>query len=136
MVSEITVGAEAENAQKVLEFVGDELKRMEAPKAAYFTVITAVEEIFLNIVNYAYGDGMGDATVHMETDDRNSIVLTFIDSGQEFDPLARREPDTTVPLNKRAIGGLGILMVKKTMDDMTYTRVDGENRLSITKRWE
>ncbi len=136
MVSEITVGAEADNTQKVIDFVGNELKKMDAPKAAYFALITAVEELFLNIANYAYGDGTGDATVRMETDDRSRVVLTFIDRGEEFDPLARREPDTTVPLKKRAIGGLGILMVKKTMDDMTYSRVDGENRLSITKKWE
>ncbi len=94
----------------------------------------AVEEIFVNIANYAYGTGEGPATVRINVDNQNKIVdITFIDNGVPYDPLAKEDPDITLSAQERQIGGLGIFMVKKSMDDVTYEYRDGHNILTLKK---
>ena len=94
----------------------------------------AGEEIFVNIANYAYSPQEGPATVRVQTDSEKSTVdITFIDHGVPYDPLAKQDPDVTLSAEQRAIGGLGIFMVKKSMDDVTYEYRDGHNILTIKK---
>ena len=61
------------------------------------------------------------------------MTLTFIDNGKPYDPLKKADPDITLPANERPIGGLGIFMVKKTMDDVNYEYADGKNILRLKK---
>ena len=137
MVSEIKLPALIENSADAVEFVSQALAEMNAPTPAKISLITAVEEIFSNIAFYAYGGETGDARIVMDTgDDGCSVTLTFIDKGIAFDPLAKDDPDLTIALKDRPIGGLGILIVKKTMDETHYSRVDDENRFTIKKAWE
>ena len=94
----------------------------------------AVEELFINIASYSYDSGIGTAVVQVSVlDDPLSVEITFIDNGMQYDPLAKEDPDITLPANKRKKGGLGIFMVKKTMDDVTYEYKDGKNILTIRK---
>ena len=94
----------------------------------------AVEEIFVNIANYAYQDKVGKAQVQIEIkEDPLSIYITFIDSGIPYDPLAKADPDTSLKAEDRAIGGLGIFMVKKSMDNVSYQYKNGQNMLTIQK---
>ena len=136
MNKELTIEALVKKNKDVISFVDDELARLEVPNSVRVEMVTVVEEIFLNIANYAYEDGQGDATVRMEIDeDKRTITLSFIDSGKEFDPLAKEDPDIYLPIEERPIGGLGILMVKKMMDSVSYYRENDKNHLTVTKKW-
>ncbi len=135
MIKELTIEALVSNNKVVISFVNDELARLEVLNSVRVEIVTVVEEIFLNIAKYAYGDGQGDATLRMEIDeDKRTVTLTFIDSGKEFDPLAQDEPDIFLPIDERPIGGLGILMVKKMMDSASYCREDDKNLFTVTKK--
>lgn len=89
-----------------------------------------VEEIVLNIVDYSKSDYL-DVEI---TRDEESITLCFHDGGELFNPLEREEPDFTVPLEDRKIGGLGIFMVIKYMDTVTFSHSGDENILTVTKK--
>jgi len=95
----------------------------------------AMDELFSNIAHYAYPNGEGDATVLAEFDEAQRIFsLTFIDSGVPYNPTEKEDPDITLSAEERSIGGLGIMMVRKTMDEMTYDYRDGKNYLTICKK--
>lgn len=119
---------------EVTAFVESELERAECGMKAMMQLSVAVEEIFVNVAHYAYPDGAGDVTVGVSAGDGRAVVR-FTDSGVPFDPLAREEPDITLPAEERPIGGLGILMVKKTMDSVNYVNQDGKNVLTLEKRF-
>ena len=96
----------------------------------------AAEEIFVNIAHYAYTPGTGEATICVELyQDPSAIEITFIDQGVPYDPLAKPDPDVTLSAKERKIGGLGIFMVKKSMDEVRYEYLDGCNVLTIKKGW-
>ena len=97
----------------------------------------AVEELYVNIACYAYTPDTGDATIRIQADQEPHVVeITLIDSGIPYDPLAKPDPDVTLSAEERQIGGLGIFMVKKSMDDMQYERRDGKNILTIKKKFD
>ncbi len=94
----------------------------------------AIDEIFGNIAHYAYTPETGMATVRVEIDDDPlSVIVTFIDGGVPYNPLEEAEPDIPLSAEERSLGGLGIFMVKKSMDEMTYRHENGKNILSIRK---
>ena len=94
----------------------------------------AVEEIFMNIASYAYAPATGTAQVILTLcEEPRGVEITFIDGGVPYDPLAKEDPDVTLSAQERQIGGLGIFMVKKTMDAMTYEYRDQKNILKIKK---
>ena len=135
-MKEMTVDAVVEQVRPVTELVNRELEELGCSKRTRIQVDTAVDEIFGNIARYAYGPETGTATVRVETEQNPScLVITFIDRGKPFDPTARRFRDTTqLPAGKRPVGGLGIFMVKKTMDEISYSREDGQNILIVRKK--
>ena len=131
---ELTVEAKLDHLDEVLAFVDSSLEEMECPIKAQMQIDVAVEEVFVNIASYAYTPGTGSATLQIETEqDPPAVAITFIDSGVPFDPLLKPDPDVTLPAEERQIGGLGIYMVKKSMDSMEYERRDGKNILKIKK---
>ena len=94
----------------------------------------AVEEVFVNIAKYAYHPDKGRATVRVEvSDDPVQVRITFLDHGKPYDPLAKEDPDVTLSADERPVGGLGVFMVKQSMDDVTYEYKDGTNILTLTK---
>ena len=114
-------------------FVEEELEKHECPMKVTMQVTVAVEEIFVNIAHYAYGEDEGDMTLGVEVTD-SDVVICFADRGIPFDPLARPDPDVTLSAQERRIGGLGIYMVKKTMDEVQYRYEGGQNILTMRKR--
>ncbi|MBR4416718.1 MAG: ATP-binding protein, partial [Victivallales bacterium] len=92
----------------------------------------ALEEVFVNIAHYAYAPETGTATVRVKKG-QGRVTVTLIDSGRPYDPLKKTDPDVTLPAEDRQIGGLGIFMVKKTMDEITYQYKNGQNILTIKK---
>jgi len=94
----------------------------------------AAEEVFVNIAHYAYAPETGDAALCLElVPEPPSAVLTFRDRGVPFDPLAKPDPDVTLPAEERDIGGLGIYMTKKLMDAVGYEYQNGQNVLRMEK---
>lgn len=133
---ELTVEAKTENLEQVLRFVNEQLETCDCPMRAQMQLEVAVEELFVNIAHYAYPNGTGKATVRFDFDGSTGTArITFADGGVPFDPLAKSDPDVTLSAEERQIGGLGIYMVKKSMDEITYDYKDGQNILTIRKNW-
>ena len=131
----LTIPAEIRHLPAVLSFVEGHLEKAGCSMKDMIRINVAVEEIFVNIANYAYADKNGQAAIRMKTDPEEHIVeIEFRDSGIPFDPLAKPDPDTSLSADDRKIGGLGIFMAKKNMDEMIYTREDGQNILTIRKK--
>ena len=132
----INIEAKVEKLDEVLSFIDSELKAAECPMKFQMKLDIAVEEIFVNIASYAYGDGVGQAEVIVDTDAENAkAFITFKDSGQKYNPLEHEDPDISLAAEDRDIGGLGIFLVKKTMDDLSYEYSDGKNILTMTYSW-
>lgn len=133
-MKELTLPATIENIETVIDFVNGQLKEIKCPLKAQMQIDIAIDELFGNIAHYAYNPETGPATVRVEvTEDPIAVVITFIDRGVPYDPLKKEDPDITLSAEERAIGGLGIFMVKKTMDEISYEYKDGKNILRIKK---
>ena len=133
-MKELDIEAKVENLNTVIGFVDEQLENFECPMKVQMQIDLAVEEIFVNIANYAYDPSIGSATVRTEVSpDGRQVSITFIDQGVPYDPLAKEDPDTSLPLEERGIGGLGIFLVKKNMDDIKYEYRNGSNILTIVK---
>ena len=131
---ELTVEAADAHLAEVLAFVDGELESLDCPMKTQMQVDVAVEEIFVNIAHYAYAPGSGQATIRVETSlEPKAVTVTFTDKGIPYDPLSRPDPDVTLSAEERQIGGLGIYMVKKTMNEMEYEYRDGQNVLRMKK---
>ena len=134
-MKELTVDAVVGNIETITEFVNAELELLGCPLKVQIQIDVAIDELFGNSAHYAYGHIKGKATVRIAFDEaERTVTLTFIDSGTPFDPLKKADPDTTLSAKERRIGGLGIFLVKKTMDHMEYRYQDGHNILSIMKK--
>ena len=133
-MKELTIAATIENLGVVTDFVNEQLEAYDCPMKAQMQIDIAIDELFSNIANYAYNPETGDATVRVEVvEDPMSVIITFIDKGVPYDPLKNADPDTTLSAEEREIGGLGIFMVKKSMDEIAYEYKDGQNILRIKK---
>ena len=134
-MKELTIAATVENIETVTDFVNEQLEALDCPVKAQMQIDIAIDELFGNIAHYAYNPETGNATVRVEViNEPLSVVITFIDKGVPYDPLKNEDPDITLSAEERSIGGLGIYMVKKSMDEITYTYKDGQNILSIKKK--
>ena len=133
-MKELTITATVENIEVVTDFVNEQLEAFDCPMKAQIQIDIAIDELFGNIAHYAYDPEVGDATVRVEVvEDPLAVVITFIDKGVPYDPLAKADPDITLSAEDREVGGLGIFMVKKSMDEITYEYKDGQNVLKIRK---
>ena len=133
---ELEIEARRENLDQVLAFIGEHLERRGCPMKVKTQLDIAVEEIFVNIASYAYGGEPGRAVIRIrERHDPEGVSITFIDEGVPFDPLAKPDPDVTLAAGDRAIGGLGIYLVKKSMDDVRYEYKDKRNMLTLTRNF-
>jgi len=133
-MKELSIAATVENIEVVTAFVDEQLEALGCPMKAQMQIDIAIDELFGNIAHYAYNPEVGEATVRVEVQENPlSVIITFIDGGVPYDPLAAADPDTSLSAEERAIGGLGIFMVKKSMDEITYRYENGSNILSIRK---
>ena len=136
-MKEMTLEATVGNIPIVTDFINTELEALECPMKAQMQIDIAVDELFGNIAQYAYDPLTGPATVRVEVDDDPmAVIITFIDHGKPYDPLAGKEPDITLNAEDREVGGLGVFLVKKTMDEITYEYKNGQNILKIRKNMQ
>ena len=133
-MQELIVEADRMNLPLVQTFIDEQLEEAGCPMLTQTSIDIAVEELFVNIANYAYDSGIGTAIVQVTVNEEPlSVEITFIDNGKQYDPLAKPDPDTTLSVKQRKKGGLGIFMVKKSMDDVIYEYKEGKNILTIKK---
>lgn len=133
-MKEFKTEAITENLHSVLEFIDGQLELIGCPTKPQMQIDISVEEIFVNIARYAYTPGTGKATIRVELyNNPSGIEITFIDRGVPYDPLAKPDPNITLSAKERKIGGLGIFMTKKFMDDLSYEYRDGQNVFSMKK---
>lgn len=127
--------ATLDQMENVQAFIGEQLENYGCSAKARFQLEVAVEEIFVNIANYAYlPDQEGEATVRCCVGEAPlRVTIQFLDNGKPFNPLDKEDADTSLSAEEREIGGLGILMVKKSMDEVEYAYEDGKNILTIKK---
>ena len=136
-MDKITIEAKVDNLNEVLAFVDEKLEANDCPMKVQMQIDVAVEEIFVNIASYAYNPEIGPATISCEvSEDPLEVTISFMDSGVPYDPLAKEDPDVTLSAEERQIGGLGIYMVKKSMDNVSYEYKDGQNIFTIKKSLE
>ena len=130
-----TFPAKVEALSDVLGFVDRTLESYECPMKIQTAICVAIEEVFVNVAHYAYGDGEGDMTLGIGFDEESrNITFRMSDKGTPFDPLKKPDPDITLSAEEREIGGLGIFITKKTMDTVSYAYENGENILTMIKK--
>ena len=135
-MKELTIEAKVENVVTVTNFVNEQLELLDCPLKAMMQIEIAIDELFSNIAYYAYGNDTGVATVRVEiTQDPLAVVISFIDNGIPYDPLKKEDPNTNLAAEDRQQGGLGIYMVKKSMDEISYEYKNGQNILAIKKKF-
>ena len=133
-MKEMNIEATIDNIPTVTAWIDEQLEALDCPMKAQMQIDIAIDELFSNIARYAYNPETGPATVRVEVaENPMAVLITFIDKGFPYDPLKQEDPNTHLPAEEREIGGLGIFMVKKTMDDITYEYKDGQNILTIKK---
>lgn len=125
--------AVVENLGPVTDYVSEELERLGASPKVLIQVTVALEEIFVNVASYAYPDRKGIVTVGVTERDGYGVI-SFKDSGIPFNPLEKPDPDITLNAEERGIGGLGIYMVKKSMDSVHYEYKDNQNVFIMEKK--
>lgn len=135
-MQEKTVDAILENVEILTQFIEEKLEKVECPMKVQTQIAIAIDEIFSNIARYAYPEKNGKAMVKLQIDERERLIqLVFIDQGIPYNPLETKDPDITLSAEERQIGGLGIFMVKKTMDQMSYQYQDNCNILTLEKKY-
>lgn len=131
---EITISASIENFEAVNAFVKESAERAGFDDEAINKILLATEEIYVNVVHYAYKGEKGPLIIKCETlENGDGISIQFVDNGIEFNPLESETPDTDASVEDRPIGGLGIFLVKTLMDGIEYRREKNRNVLLIKK---
>ncbi len=135
MVRELHIEALPENLPWVTDFTEAFLSEAGCPMKAMMQIGVAMEEIYVNVASYAYQPDTGPVLMREEiTDGGSRFTVTFIDGGRPYNPLEKEDPDVTLGAEERPIGGLGIYMTKKIMDEVHYAYEDGKNILRLSKK--
>ena len=133
-MKKITVDATVDNLQQIIDFATEQLEERDCPMKVVMQMELVIEEIFVNISSYAYHPEIGAATFCVEFEENPpAVLMTFIDGGKPYNPLEKTDPDTTLDIDERDVGGLGIFLVKKNVDEISYKFDDGKNILSMKK---
>ncbi|MBO6014105.1 MAG: ATP-binding protein [Oscillospiraceae bacterium] len=126
--------ARVESIAVLTSAIDELLEQIGCPLRHQMQIDVAADEVFCNISSYAYPDSQGEAEVRIELlREPLALRLTFIDTGIPYDPLTAPEPDVTLSAEDRTAGGLGVFLVRKTMDSVDYERAGDSNILRITK---
>lgn len=133
-MKEMKIPALVENIETVTEFVNEYLESLDCPLKIQMKIAIVIDEIFSNISYYAYGEEKGEVIIRIEKrENPYGVQLTFLDHGMPYDPLKVDEPDISLSVDERQIGGMGIFMVKNIMDEISYEYADGQNVLKMCK---
>ena len=135
-MKEINVEASINNIETVTDFINMQLEEAGCPQKSIFQIDVAIDELFGNIARYAYQGTTGNVLVRFQTKQTPpSAVITLIDKGIPFNPLECDDPDISLPTGDRPIGGLGVFLSRKIMDEIRYEYTNGQNIMHITKNF-
>ena len=127
--------ARLDNISGATAWLDEILEALDCPMKAQMQLDVAMDEILSNIARYAYAPGTGDVTLRADFDEATGMVeISFADSGVPYNPLENKDPDVSLPAEERGIGGLGIFLVKKTMDGLAYRHEGGQNIFTMRKK--
>ena len=129
-----TFAAKRENLLEINAFLEGILEGYNFDIKKQMKLALAVEELFTNVADYAYGDKEGDVEVKVGLDDEGYVFISLINGGVQFDPWEKEDPDVKLSPEDRQIGGLGIYMVKQNIDKYDYEYKDGKNIVTIYKK--
>ena len=140
-MKKLHIEASTDKLNEVIDAANEMLEEAECPMKVQIQIDVALEEMFVNIAHYAYEEtdipeNERYADIGMEILDEGGsrrIRITLEDRGIPYDPLAKEDPDITLSVEERKIGGLGIFMVKKSMDHVSYEYRDGKNCFTMEK---
>ena len=136
-MKELKIEATIDNLAKVFTFLSESMENCECDPSVRKQIKLCVEELFVNIAHYAYNPDVGIAKISIDTveeeDGKPKMIISFADEGYPYDPLAMPEPDVDAVLEDRPIGGLGVFLVRNTMDSVGYEHKNGQNILTIEK---
>lgn len=133
-MTSITLPASVDSIGAATRFADERLTAAGCPPRVRAMIDVAIDELLSNIARYAYPEGGGTMTLSAEVQ-AGRAVLTFRDGGMPYDPLTGSEPDTQAALQDRPIGGLGVFLVRRTMDAVRYERQQDQNVLTVEKSW-
>ena len=134
-MSELKIEALKENLDDVLLFIDEELEKLDCPMKIQMQIDLSVEEIFINIASYAYYPNIGMTYIVFESENNgDTILISFTDNGVPYNPLEKEDPDITLTSEERQVGGLGIFLVKKNMDEVDYKYENKSNVLTMKKK--
>lgn len=135
MKKELKLSACDENLAEVLEQTELMLTVIGCDETTKMQIMVAAEEIFVNISHYAYDGKPGEVVITMEiVQEPLRFRMSFCDGGIPYNPLEHEDPDITLSAEERAVGGLGIYIVRQTMDELRYEYCDGRNELTLEKK--
>ncbi|MEW6754650.1 MAG: ATP-binding protein [Candidatus Latescibacterota bacterium] len=130
----IRLPASAEQLRAMLDFIRQGAEAAGLGPKAVKEIMVAVEEPLMNVISYAYPGGGGDVEIAHGAEQERGLVIEITDHGVPFDPLSLPDPDVNAPLEDRRAGGLGIYMMRRMMDEVSYRREEGRNVLTLAKR--
>lgn len=132
----LAVDADVDEIDAVTGFIDELLEDIPFDPEARAQLDIAVEEIFVNISRYAYGEGTGQVTVRgsVTAEPPHTVTLAFEDGGKAFNPLERKAPDLTPAVRRHQVGGLGIFLARSMSDAIGYERREGKNILTVKKK--
>lgn len=131
MNNELVVEPINENLEKIFSFVGDTLKEFDISSKYKFQLELAIEEIFVNIVSYSNAESI--KVTSNVSENPLMITIRFIDDGVQFNPLEKEDADVHLDLDEKPIGGLGLILVKNNVNEISYEYIDNKNALTIKK---
>jgi anti-sigma regulatory factor (Ser/Thr protein kinase) len=124
-----------DNFESLMDFVQSQVEKAGYDKKKTQKIRLACEEIIINIIRYAYPDKRGSVEIHCDTTSGGKgYQIKIIDWGIPFNPLSNPEPDTSIPIEEREIGGLGIFLARTVMDKIDYQR-DGDKNILICEKY-
>ena len=132
-VKELTLDAVKENIPVITGFIDGALEELGCEMKPQMQIDVAVDEIASNVASYAYKGLVGFIKIIVKPIDNAKVAIKFIDGGMPYNPLSNETPDLTASAEEREIGGLGIHIVRQTMDSVEYSYDNGRNILTITK---
>lgn len=132
-MKEMTLLAKTEYLDQVLDFVNGFLEEKNCSMRAQMELDIAIEELFVNVASYAYRPKDGPVTIQVSFEE-NMVSIVFIDGGKPYNPWEKEDPDITLSAEERQIGGLGVYLVKNTMNQVDYRYEDHKNILTIRKK--
>jgi len=129
--SQIKLPANIQNLQQFINFVSNNARQQGFDQKRIKEIELATEEAIANILNYAYRDTIGDIEITCKTEDNEKFIIEIVDSGIPFNPLSVDDPDIRADLSERKVGGLGVFLMRKLMDDVHYRRDENKNILTL-----